>query len=87
MACCIDCTFAQCNRVYRKVMLSDISCVQYHLCPSVYQSPTQYHLKYEDCPEGTVRYNNYFKECWGLAYMCRNSCYNYILDHHEGVGP
>lgn len=54
-----------------------------------YKLPTvsPYSQRLQDCPEGTVRINNYFKECWGPVYVCRDACYDYYLDHYEGIGP
>ncbi len=46
-----------------------------------------YSQNFADCPPGTTRINNHFKECWGVVYMCRDACYDFLRDHYEGIGP
>lgn len=40
-----------------------------------------------DCPEGTVRENNYFKKCAGVVYLCRDACFDPVNNTYNGIGP
>lgn len=60
-----------------------------HHMAQYYNLPTMnpYSESLADCPEGTIRANNYFKECAGVLYICRDACFDPLRNHYEGIGP
>lgn len=46
-----------------------------------------YKKKYEDCEPHEYRINNYYKECFGPIYACKDACYDSFTNSHREIGP
>lgn len=42
---------------------------------------------YEDCKTQETRRNNYYKQCFGPVYACKDACYDPFTNYYRPVGP
>ncbi|WP_434296198.1 hypothetical protein [Clostridium sporogenes] len=46
-----------------------------------------YQQLYEDCNPQEYRINNYYKECFGPIYACKDACYDPFTNSYRPIGP
>jgi hypothetical protein len=77
----------QSGRLYYENLWIDIRYISMYRCDMQFKGTTMNpYSMLQDCPEGTMRINNYFKQCVPPVYLCRDACYDPWSDHYDGVG-